>query len=139
MGLVGITGCMILLVVAFGMLDTMKNYMHIELDVINNYETRLNLDTAITEEDLNKIYDKYGENSSKSIGIEIIKNDDIISNNILVHNANDYIQLLDEKDKPIELNDGIYVSRKLAEVNNYKVNDIIKWRIYGEEKYTKLK
>ena len=141
MGLVGITGCMILLVVAFGMLDTMNNYMYIELDVINNYETRLNLDNAITEDNLNKIYDEYGEHSSKSFGIEIINNDEVISNNILVHNANDYIQVLDEKDKPFHLEDGIYVTRKFAEVNNYKINDTIKWRIYGEEKIheTKIK
>lgn len=141
MGLVGVTGCMILLVVAFGMLDTINNYMHIELDVINNYETRLNLDNSITEENLNKLYDEYGNNSSKTIGIEILKNDEVISNNILVHDAGNLIQVLDSNDKSFKLEDGIYVTRKFAEINDYKINDLIKWRIYGDEKIhqTKIK
>ncbi len=135
MGLVGIVGCMILLVAATGMNDTMKNYLNLEFNIINNYEYKLNL-SNYGEDALKELKDKYGDNTSKSQLIEFKYNDDIISNNIFVNDSNSSYRIVDSNDKEIKLkDDGIYITRKLADKYNLKVGDTIEWRILGTNKY----
>ena len=92
----------------------------------------------ISENELEVLYDKYGKNTSKSLGIEI-KNKDgkRESNNIFVTDANNYVRFVDNKnrikDKPLD--DGIYVTYKLAKTKGYKIGDKITWHIYGDSKY----
>ena len=53
MAIVGIIGCTMLLVCAFGMLDTMNAYLDWEFDTINNFEYKISLSNNYTDEQIN--------------------------------------------------------------------------------------
>ena len=59
MAVVGIIGCTMLLVCAFGMLDTMNSYLDWEFNKISNFEYKLSLSNNYTNEQLEKLTDKY--------------------------------------------------------------------------------
>ena len=142
MGLAGVVGCCALIVCSFGMLDSMNFFVKLQFEDLYNFDYKLNIKEGISNEEYNSLYEKYGSKTSQSIGIEIRdKNAKRESNNILVTNAGDYLRFVDNKnkikDKPTD--DGIYVTYKLAETNNYKLGDEIEWHIYGDSKYYKSK
>ena len=142
MGLAGVVGCCMLIVCAFGMLDSMNFFVKLQFDDLYNFDYKLNIKENISNEDLNELYDKYGKNTSQSIGIEIKdEKGKRESNNIFVTDANNYIRFVDNKNKikrkPTD--DGIYVTYKLASTKGYKLNDEITWHIYGDDKYYKSK
>ena len=138
MGLAGVVGCCTLIVCALGMLDSMNFFVKLQFEDIYNFDYKLNLKENLSDEELNVLYDKYGSNSSMSLGIEIKdKNGKRESNNIFVTNAGNYVQFVDNKnrikDKPSD--DGVYVTYKLASTRGYKIGDKITWHIYGDSKY----
>lgn len=136
MGIAGITGCCMLLVCAFGMLDTMNNFINTQFEKLYNFDYKLHLKEGYSEEDLNKLTDKYGNNTSENLGIEIVNENKKEANNIFVDNANEYVKFVDHNGNCIKLNDnGIYVTEKLAKNNGYKIGDKIKWHIYGDDTY----
>jgi putative ABC transport system permease protein len=138
MGLAGVIGCCMLIVCSFGMLDSMNFFVKLQFEDLYNFKYKLNIKENISENELNILYDKYGNNTSQSLGIEIKDNDgNRESNNIFVTDANDYVRFVDNKnklkDKPSD--NGIYVTYKLAEINDYKLGDKIIWHIYGDKNY----
>ena len=142
MGLAGVVGCCALIVCSFGMLDSMNFFVKLQFEDLYNFNYKLNIKEGISNEEYNSLYEKYGSKTSQSIGIEIRDKDSKReSNNILITDAGDYLRFVDNKnkikDKPTD--DGIYVTYKLAETNNYKLGDEIEWHIYGDSKYYKSK
>ena len=142
MGLAGVVGCCTLIVCALGMLDSMNFFVKLQFETIYNFDYKLNLKEGLSEEELNTLYNKYGNNTSKYLGIEIRDSEgNRESNNILVTDANDYLRFVDNKnkikDKPTD--DGIFVTYKLAKTKGYKIGDEIEWHIYGDSKYYKSK
>ena len=137
MGIAGVTGCAMLIVCALGMYDSLNNFIDLQYEKIYNFNYKLSLKSDITEEQVTELENKYGTHSSQSLGIEIKKGDERESNNIFISEAKDYIRFIDNKEKIIELNsdDGVYVTYKLAELNNYKIGDEITWHIYGDDTY----
>lgn len=75
MAIVGITGCTMLMLCAFGMMDTMKSYLSWEFDKISNFEYKLSLSNNYTDEQFDNITQKYGKETSQTFGIEIKNND----------------------------------------------------------------
>ncbi len=138
MGLAGVVGCCTLIVCALGMLDSMNFFVKLQFEDLYNFDYKLNLKENLSDNELETLYDKYGNNTSKSLGIEI-KNTDgkRESNNIFVTDAGDYVRFVDNKnrikDKPTD--DGVYVTYKLANNKGYKIGDKITWHIYGDSKY----
>ena len=57
MAIVGITGCTMLMLCAFGMMDTMKSYLSWEFDKISNFEYKLSLSNNYTNEQFKIIYE----------------------------------------------------------------------------------
>jgi len=84
MGIAGMTGCCMLLVCAFGMLDTMKNFIDIQFEKLYNFDYKLTLKSEYTEDMLDKITVEYGNNTSKTLGIEVKNGDTREANNIFV-------------------------------------------------------
>ena len=137
MGVAGVVGCCTLIVASFGMLDSMNYFIDLQFEQLYNFDYKLTLKEDISEDNINDLISLYGNNTSKSYGIEIINNNVKESNNIFVYDANEYVRFVDNKGKYINtLNDeGIYVTYKLASLNNYKLGDEISWHIYGDDKY----
>ena len=138
MGLAGVVGCCTLIVCAFGMLDSMNFFVRLQFKDLYNFDYKLNLKENLSDNELETLYDKYGNNTSQSLGIEIKDRDGKReSNNIFVTDAGNYVRFVDNKnkikDKPTD--DGVYVTYKLASTKGYKMGDEITWHIYGDSKY----
>lgn len=136
MGIAGITGCCMLLVCAFGMLDTMNNFIDTQFEKLYNFDYKLALKTDCSDKILENLISEYGDNTSQTLGIEI-KNEDIReSNNIFVDDSNGYVRFVNHSQEYINLNDnGIFVTEKLADTKGYEIGDKISWHIYGEDTY----
>lgn len=137
MGLAGVIGCCTLIVCALGMLDSMNHFIDLQFDLLYNFDYKLTLKENITNDDLMILQGKFGANTSKTYGIEIKNGNVRESNNIFVTDAGDYVRFVDKKDKLIRIdnNQGVYVTAKLAEINDYEIGDKITWHIYGDDKY----
>lgn len=137
-GVVGITGCCMLIVCAFGMLNSMNNFINLQFEELYNFDYKLVIKEDATLEDIKELMHVYGNATSKTLGIEI-KNAEgnNVANTIFVTSAADYIRFQNDKGEFIHLDSdtGIYVTYKLAEMNNYKIGDTIIWHIYGDSKY----
>ena len=137
-GIVGITACAMLIVCSLGMLDSMNYFIDLQFNRIFNFEYKLSLKSDISTENLKELTDKYGDNTSQSIYIEIKDNDgNIESNNIFVTDSKDYVRFVDNKDQFINVDkdDGVYVTYKLAKTKGYKIGDEISWHVSGNNKY----
>ena len=142
MGLAGVASCCALIVCSFGMLDSMNFFVKLQFEDLYNFDYKLNIKEGISSEEYNELYDKYGNNTSQSLGIEIKDKDGKReSNNILVTDAGDYLRFVDNKNRLKEkpTDDGVYVTYKLADTKGYKIGDQIEWHIYGDSKYYKSK
>lgn len=141
-GIVGITGCCMLIVCAFGMLDSLNSFVKLQFEDLYNFSYKLSLKSDISESSLNKLKDKYGSATSQASLIEI-KNKDgkRESNNILITDASNKVRFVDNKGKFIKLDseDGVYITYKLASTMGYKKGDVITWKMVGGDKYYKSK
>jgi putative ABC transport system permease protein len=141
-GIVGITGCSMLIVCAFGMLNSMNYFIKLQFEDLYNFKYKLTLKENLTDEEIKELEENYGEYTSLTLGIEVKdENGDRVQNNAFVYDAGDYIRFQDNDNNFMKLdsNDGIYVTYKLAEIKDYKIGDTIKWHIYGDNTYYESK
>jgi putative ABC transport system permease protein len=137
-GIVGVTACAMLIVCSLGMLNSMNYFIELQFDKIFNFDYKLSLKSNINNDELKELTDKYGDNTSESLYIEIKDKDgNKETNNIFVTDSKNFIRFVDDKDEFIEVNndDGVYVTYKLAKTNGYKIGDEITWHISGDSKY----
>ncbi len=140
MAIVGIAGCTMLVVTAFGMLDSMKSYVSWEFDTINNFEYKLSLSTDYTDKQFNDIILKYGDATSQTTGIEFKNNNEIIIKPLTINDTNGLLQVTDHNRHPFTMNDdGLYITEKMSQVNNLKIGDIVEWHIIGSSNWYKTK
>ena len=138
MGLAGVIGCCMLIVCSLGMLDSMNFFVKLQFEDLYNFDYKLNLKENLNDDELKVLYDKYGNNTSQSLGIEIKDNNgNREANNIFVTDANDYVRFVNRKNEFVSKpnDNGIYVTYKLAEIKDYKLGDKITWHIYGDNNY----
>ena len=134
MAIVGVVGCTMLLVCAFGMLDTMNSYLEWEFDELNAFKYRVSLSSEYTEKQLDKLEEEYGNATSATMGIEVEINNNKEANSLVVNDAPDYLKYTNHNKQYINLSDdGIYLTEKLADKWNLKVGDEIKFHIFGDE------
>lgn len=140
MGIAGITGCCMLLVCAFGMFDTMNNFIDTQFEKLYNFDYKLTLKTGYADEVLEKLTNEYGDNTSQTLGIEIKNGDTKEANNIFVDDSKGYVRFMNHNQEFIELSDnGVYITEKLAKTKGYNIGDTITWHIYGEDNYYESK
>ena len=141
-GVVGIVGCCTLIVCAFGMLNSMNNFIKLQFVDLYNFNYKLTIKENISSSDLEELEKTYGNSTSQTLGIEIKdKNNNRKANTIFVDDSNGLVRFQDPNDKFMKLtsNDGVYVTNKLAINEGYKVGDTLVWHIYGSSKYFESK
>ena len=138
---VGIVGCCMLIVCAFGMLNSMNHFIKLQFEDLYNFNYKLSLKENIKDDELKVLTDKYGDNTSETLTIETKIGKEREANTIFVTNAGNLVRFQNENGKFIKVNknNGVYVTRKLANQKNLKVGDTIKWHIYGVNKYYESK
>lgn len=138
---VGIVGCCMLIVCAFGMLNSMNHFIKLQFEDLYNFNYKLSLKENINDDELKVLTDKYGDNTSETLTIETKIGKEREANTIFVTNAGNLVRFQNENGEFIKINknNGVYVTRKLADQKNLKVGDTIKWHIYGVNKYYESK
>jgi len=138
MALVGVAGCTMLVVTAFGMLDSMKSYMDWEFGIINNFDYKLNLSTDYTDNQYDDIISKYGNATSQTVGVEFKKENEKIMKPLTINDANGLLQVTDHNRNPFEMkNNGIYITEKLASIYKLNIGDTIEWHVVGSDNWYK--
>ena len=141
-GVIGIVGCCTLIVCALGMLNSMNNFIKIQFDDLYNFDYKLNLKENVKQSRIDELTNKYGNNTSMTLNIEIKDdNDDREANTLFVDDSNGYVRFAnkDYKFKTLDRNDGVYVTYKFSDKYNLKIGDKISWRVYGSKTYYKSK
>ena len=138
---VGIVGCCMLIVCAFGMLNSMNHFIKLQFEDLYNFNYKLSLKENIKDDELKVLTDKYGNNTSETLTIETKIGKEREANTIFVTNAGNLVRFQNENGEFIKVNknNGVYVTRKLADQKNLKVGDTIKWHVYGVNKYYESK
>lgn len=138
---VGIVGCCMLIVCAFGMLNSMNHFIKLQFEDLYNFNYKLSLKENIKDDELKVLTDKYGNNTSETLTIETKIGKEREANTIFVTNAGNLVRFQNKNGEFIKVNknNGVYVTRKLADQKNLKVGDTIKWHIYGVNKYYESK
>lgn len=94
MAIVGIIGCIMLIVCAIEMLDTMNSYLNWEFDIINNFEYKISLANNYTDEELKLLEEKYNLKIGDSITWHIFGDDTWYTSKIVGLNRDPQSQIL---------------------------------------------
>ena len=136
MAIVGVMGCVALLIAAFGMNDSLEELKSWEYDDISHYETKLTISHEANPLELYYILNETNGSFIMQQLIEIKSSNLEDTASLLVSNNTDLISYTDSNRNPIEIDDGdVSISVKLAQKFNLTIGDKIKWHIVGEDKW----
>ena len=135
MAVAGIAGSCTLIVAAFGMRDSLQNYLKWEFGGILHYAYQLTLQSDYTDAQLQELLDQYGSNTSQTLPVEFYDSTGQKQANVtVVNDAPGLLRLSDHDRNYFEPeDDGIYLTEKLAKKSGLKEGDPVKWRILGED------
>lgn len=140
MGIVGIVGCTMILVCAFGILDSLNHFIKWQFEDLYNFKYKLILSSGYSDSQYKEIIEKYGDYTSETLEIEIENGNEKEANNIFVADCGGYVRYTDENSNYIFLpDDGVIITKKLSENKGYKIGDVIRWHIYGDSTYYESK
>ncbi len=123
MTIVGVMGCVALLIAAFGMNDS--------LEEISNNANPMELYYALNESNGSFIMQQ---------SIEIKTNDSEDTVALLVSNNTDLISYTDSDRNSIDINEGdVSLSKKLSEKFNLGIGDTVRWHIVGSDDWVNSK
>ena len=129
MTLVGIVGCMILLVGGLGMRDTMAGFLDLLDNGVSHYATKVNLVENTDYETAKQLIIALDGDWESYSGISI---DGDTATLDIVHNENGRFSVIDENNEPIALrDDGVYLCLRLAD--RAKIGDYLEFSPYGGE------
>lgn len=130
MTLIGIIGCMVLLVGGLGMKDTMDDFMRILNHEISNYTTKVNLSESATNSEAILLADDLNGDWVSSSGVSLNGETVVME---VYHVQNNLIRFIDENNKRLKLtDDGVYLCQRLKDTA--KIGDTIEFSPYGSEK-----
>lgn len=154
MAIVGVMGSTLLIVMAFGMQDSLNHYLEWEFDNIQAYNYKLTLSENVSDDRLGELFDTYGDASSQTVAIEYKDTDgNIITSAITVNDSDGYLRVSGHDTSTYDIEDGIpdntkgdineagalYATEKLLKENNLSLGDTLTWRIMGEDDWYETK
>lgn len=134
MTLIGILGCMVLLVGGLGMSDTMSGFLQTIDKQILQYETRVNFTETVTNQQAQEFAFLYNGDYEAVQSVQLDGNPVTLEIFSVEHGK---IGFIDNNNKNASLgNDGVYICKRI-ENNGYKAGDTLTFSPYGsEENYT---
>lgn len=140
MTIVGVMGCVALLIAAFGMNDSMNELKTWEYDDISHFESKLLISNNASEMELGYILNRTNGSFIMQMPIEIKANGGENTVSILVTNNTDLISYTDRNKTPIEIKEGdVSISQKIADEFNLSVGDKFDWHIVGSDEWVSSK
>jgi len=135
MTLVGIIGCMILLVGGLGMRDTMAGFLDLLDNGVSHYATKVNIVENTEREKVDRLIADLDADWESYSGISI---DGYTATLDIVSNENGRFSVIDEDNKEIDLrDDGVYLCLRLAD--RAKIGEYIEFSPYGGEETYRVK
>ena len=135
MTLVGIIGCMILLVGGLGMRDTMAGFLDLLDNGVSHYTTKVNIADNTEREKVDPLIKELDGDWESYSGISI---DGYTATLDIVHNDNGKFSVIDENNKEIDLrDDGVYLCLRLAD--RARIGEYIEFSPYGGEETYRVK
>ena len=140
MAIIGVMGCVALLIAAFGMNDSMNDLETWEYHDINHFESKLVISSNASQEELYYVINGTNGSFIMQMPMEIKSNNQENTGVLLVSNNTDLISYTDSNKDPIDIEEGdVSISIKLAQELNLDIGDKIKWHIVGNDKWVKSK
>lgn len=142
MSLVGIVGCMVIVVGTMGMRDTMNAFLSIYYDDSMKYSSHIYLSETATEEETQKIIDAYMGDSSATFSVQT---DDKAVALDIYNITRGKVRFPSEKDGYVTpayvtpAKDGAYICMRIADEFDLAAGDTLKISPYGSDKTYKLK
>lgn len=135
MTLVGIIGCMVLLVGGLGMRDTMAGFLDLLDNGVSHYATKVNLAEGTDYESAKQLIANLDADWESYSGISI---DGYTATLDIVHNEKGRFDVIDKNNKPIALsNEGVYLCLRLAD--RAKIGEYIEFSPYGSDDTYRVK
>lgn len=136
MAIVGVMGCVALLIAAFGMNDSLNELKSWEYDDISHFESKLQISNTANPMELYYILNETGGSFIMQQSIEIKANDAEDTVTLLVSNNTDLISYTDSDRNQIDIAEGdVSISTKLADKFNLNKGDKIRWHIVGSDEW----
>ncbi len=140
MAIVGVMGCVALLISAFGMNDSMENIKHWEYDDISHFESKLIIESGASLSDIEDVKKEVNGSTIMEQAIEIKGHGNEKTASLLVLNDTTLISQTDKDGNPINLSStDISLSAKTAESLNVGVGDTIEWHVVGSDDWVSCK
>ena len=148
MGIVGIAGSALLIVMAFGMEDSMQHYLDWEFSGILRFRSRLTFDSDITNMEKSDLYREYGEATTQSVPIEYYDGNGMLqTSTITVNDSDGMIALCDHDQHSHDITEGIpgatysdimapgalFATEKLVVNKNLDIEQKLRWHILGSD------
>lgn len=131
MSLIGIIGCMMILVCALGMRDTMNAFLDLYYDGATNYSSRIYLSEEADDAQRAEIVEKYEGDWSASVSVQL--GEKAISLDIY-DISHDKVRFPDQDNRYISLrDDGAYVCIRLSEEFDLQPGDRFTVSPYGSD------
>lgn len=135
MTLVGVIGCMLLLVGGLGMKDTMDSFMAMMDEDINNYTTKINLSESADNDEIKALAESVDGDLQASLGISYEGETVTLD---IYQADNNMIRFLSEENELMELaDDGVYLCLRLKDTA--AIGDTIEFSPYGSEETYEVK
>jgi len=130
--ILGIIGCMSLIICAFGLRDTIQEITNVSYKELNTYDTKVALSESETYDKLSELSEQEELQFIQETAIEIEVDGEKQTTQLTVIGDGDYIKQKDMNNKFIDLpKNGVVITNKIAKSKNLKIGDDLKWRVYG--------
>jgi putative ABC transport system permease protein len=135
MGIIGVLGCMMLLIASLGMqnsLDYANNYVY---KTQYTYKTKAVFQPYTTAENRDEIQNLVDASQwLQEISIEVKNDDKVKTGFVSIVGDGNFVSIEDMNHNSVKFpQDGIFVTRKIAEQLNLKAGDTMTFRVMGEK------
>jgi putative ABC transport system permease protein len=133
MAIVGVFGCTTLIVCALSMNDAMNDLKKWQYETVNIYESKLQLDSTITDEQIQNIMTDVSGEAIIEESIEIRYKSNKKTGTLRVTDGTTLIVPTDYRMNPIILpTKGVSITGKVSEALGVKKGEVLEWHIYGD-------
>ena len=139
MTFLGVVGCTMLLISAFGLNDGINDSQDWYFNEINHFESKLVIDNDADLSQIDEVAKKVNGSEMMESSIDIESNNAKTSGTLLVLNDTNLITPTDENHERINLNDyDVLISKKMADSLDISIGDTINWHIKGSDKWVNV-
>ncbi|HIU75941.1 MAG TPA: ABC transporter permease [Candidatus Pelethocola excrementipullorum] len=136
----GIAGCMMLVLCAFGLKDTINSMIKTMYTDFMRYETKVIFEEALSREELETLREDGKLQFLGEYPAEVKSKDSVKSSMLNVVGEGEFLQFRDSKNREIELpEEGIAITRKMAETLNLSLNDTVSIKNYKSKEWVEYR